>query len=253
MGRAAGIEVIRWCGEEARAGPWRGRRDVAYLAPLAGGPTPSTGFVQCCLDRLAASGFTQVVTSALTPSDQVAFLGAGFQVEERLRVLAHDLRHLRSTSPPPHVALRRAGDKDWPEVLQVDHLAFEPFWRLDEAGLHEAISATPHTRFRVAVHEVGARGAPKGVDRAPRVVGYVITGRTVGRGFVQRLAVHPAQQGSGIGSALVLDGLHWLRRWRVDSAFVNTQSANHRAFGLYQSLGFRADSGALSVLSAGIL
>lgn len=254
MGRAAGIEVIRWCGEEARAGPWRGRRDVAYLAPLAGGPTPSTGFVQCCLDRLAASGFTQVVTSALPPCDQVAFLGAGFQVEESLRVLAHDLHHLRSASPPPHVTLRRASEHDRGDVLHVDHLAFEPFWHLDEAGLHEAISATPHTRFRVAVHAVGSRGAPaRPADRADQVIGYVITGRTMGRGFVQRLAVHPAHEGSGVGSALVLDGLRWLRRWRVDSAFVNTQAANHRAFGLYQSLGFRADSGALSVLSAGIL
>lgn len=265
MGRTAGIEVIRWCGEEARAGPWRGRRDVAYLAPLAGGPTPSSGFVECCLDRLAASGFTQVVTSALTPCDQAAFLGAGFQVEERLRVLAHDLRHLRPAPPLHGIALRRGTANDWPELLDVDHLAFEPFWRLDEAGLDEAISATPHTRVRVALRQApaivsggtdrgsgGVLGGAAGSAEVGRVVGYAVTGRALGRGFVQRLAVHPAHQGAGVGSALVLDGLRWLRRWRVESAFVNTQTANHRAFGLYQSLGFRADAGALSVLSAGI-
>ncbi|MGH9069587.1 MAG: GNAT family N-acetyltransferase [Acidimicrobiales bacterium] len=240
MGRTAGIEVIRWCGEEARAGPWRGRRDVAYLSPRAGGPTPSTGFVQCCLDRLAADGFSHVVTSALTPLDQAAFLGVGFQVEERLRVLVHDLRHLRPVPALGNVVLRRARSEDQAGVLSVDHLAFDPFWQLDEAGLLEAISATPHTRFRVA-----------SAQRHP-VAGYLVVGRAGSRGFVQRLAVHPASQGVGIGGALVLDGLHWLRRWRVGAAYVNTQAGNSRAFRLYQALGFRADSGALSVLSAGL-
>lgn len=266
MGRKAGIEVIRWCGEEARAGPWRGRRDVAYLSPRSGGPTPSEGFVQCCLDRLAANGFTQVVTSALAPLDQTAFLCAGFQVEEHLRVLVHDLRHL---PPPADIAgatLRRAGEEDWPAVLRVDSLAFDPFWQLDRSGLAEAISATPHTRFRVAqspaverpnsepgVEDPGVEEPWREDDVADgQIFGYAITGRAMGGGFVQRLAVHPAHQGAGVGSALVLDALRWLRRWRVDVAFVNTQAGNDRAFGLYQRLGFRVDPGALSVLSAGI-
>lgn len=245
MGRTAGIEVIRWCGEEARAGPWRGRHDIAYLTPRAGGPAPSPGFVQCCVDRLAADGFTQVVTSALAPLDQAAFLGAGFEVQEDLRVLAHDLRHIRPDPELIGCGLRRARSEDWGSVLDVDGLAFEPFWQLDRVALSEAISATPHTRFRVAT----GSGDQGGGDQ---VLGYAITGRATSGGFVQRLAVHPAHQGAGLGSALVLDGLRWLRRWRVDAAFVNTQAGNDRAFGLYLRLGFRVDSGALSVLSAGI-
>ncbi len=243
VGRTAGIEVIRWCGEEARAGPWRGRPDIAYLSPRAGGPTPSLGFVQCCLDHLAADGFTQVVTSALTPLDQEAFFGAGFEVHEHLRVLAHDLGHLRPATEPAGYSLRRARGEDTAAVLRIDSLAFEPFWQLDHAGLGEAISATPHARFRVATSTLG-------YDGIEPVVGYAITGRAISGGFLQRLAVEPAHEGAGLGGALVLDGLHWLRRWRVNTAFVNTQAGNNRAFGLYQRLGFRADSGALSVLSA---
>jgi ribosomal-protein-alanine N-acetyltransferase len=240
VGSAAGMEVIRWCGEEARAGPWRGRRDVAYLSPRSGGPTPSTGFVECCLARLAANGFSHVVTSALAPLDQAAFLDAGFQVEERLRVLVHDLRRVQAIPALDGVVLRRARDEDWAGVLAVDHLAFDLFWQLDEAGLEEATSATPHARFRVAS------------TTALHVAGYSVVGRAGGRGFVQRLAVHPASQGRGIGRALVLDGLHWLRRWRVGAVFVNTQTSNERAFGLYKACGFRTDPSALSVLSAGL-
>lgn len=240
VGRSAGMEVIRWCGEEARAGPWRGRRDVAYLSPKTGGPTPTAGFVACCLERLAAGGFSHVVTSALAPLDQAAFLRAGFQVEEQLRVLVHDLRRLQPIRPLAGVTMRRARHEDLDGVLAVDHLAFEPFWQLDEVGLAEAVSATAHSRFRVASTQTLA------------VVGYLVIGRAGGNGFVQRLAVHPAHQGKGIGRALVLDGLRWLRRWRVGAAYVNTQTANERAFGLYSSIGFRTDSSALSVLSAGL-
>ncbi len=234
------MEVIRWCGEEARAGPWRGRRDVAYLSPRSDGPTPSSGFVECCLAQLAANGFSHVVTSALTPPDQAAFLDAGFRVEERLRVLVHNLRRLQPIPELGGVVLRRAKEKDWAGVLAVDHLAFDLFWQLDEAGLEEAVSATPHTRFRVAS------------TKSLAVAGYSVVGRAASRGFVQRLAVHPASQGLGIGRALVLDGLHWLRRWRVGAVYVNTQAGNERAFGLYKACGFRADPSALSVLSAGL-
>nr|MDQ2754844.1 hypothetical protein [Actinomycetota bacterium] len=171
MGRTAGIEVIRWCGEEARAGPWRGRHDIAYLSPRAGGPTPSLGFVQCCVDRLAADGFTHVVTSALAPLDQAAFFGAGFEVREQLRVLVHDLRGLQNTPEPATSLLRKARNEDWSAVLRVDCLAFEPFWQLDRTGLSEAISATPHTRFRVAMGT-----GLTGTNEPEEIIGYAVTG-----------------------------------------------------------------------------
>jgi ribosomal protein S18 acetylase RimI-like enzyme len=51
---------------------------------------------------------------------------------------------------------------------------------------------------------------------------------------------------------LVVDGLRWLKRWRVDQVVVNTQFENARALGLYERLGFRRQPLGLSVLSAGI-
>ena len=52
------------------------------------------------------------------------------------------------------------------------------------------------------------------------------------------LAVAPGAQGAGLGAALLLDGLVWLRRWRVREALVNTQTGNDRAIALYERLGF---------------
>jgi ribosomal-protein-alanine N-acetyltransferase len=210
---------------------------VAYLSPAPGAPLPSTAFVRSCLDDLASEGYRRVVTSALLPQEQHAFLDAGFAIEEQLLLLAHDLRVVPDAIP---ARLRRAGAGDRAGVLAVDNLSFPTFWQLDEDGLAEALTATPKARFRLT--EQG--GGP---------VGYAITGRAGRRGYLQRLAVHPDWRGRGLAAALVVDGLRWLRRWRVDQALVNTQEGNEAAAALYLRLGFRSEPTRLSVLSAALV
>ena len=230
------MDVIRWGRERVRTGPWRGDREVAYLSPLPDAPLPSVVFVRRCLEQLAARGFQRVITSALSPAEQAGFLGAGFEVHERLHLLQHDLRHIQRADT---AGLRRANGADRPAVLAVDTRAFPPFWRIDELSLREALSATPTSRFRVA-------------EREGTLVGYAVTGRAGRRGFLQRLAVDPGHQRLGMGRALAVDALRWLRRWRVEQAVVNTQIGNEAALALYESLGFRREAAGLSVLSAAL-
>ena len=212
-------------------GTWRAGAPVGYLAPVGEVPPPSAAMVQHCCDLLAARGFGEVLTGALSPAEQRGFLDAGFTVRESLHLLAHDLADLPTTPVAP---LRRARPGDRDAVLAVDGAAFPPFWRLDREGLTDALEATPSSRFRV----VGV-----GV-----VEGYAIVGRASRRGYVQRLAVAPELQGGGLGRALLVDGLRWLRRWGVARAVVNTQVDNERARRLYESLGFRMAPSGLAVL-----
>jgi ribosomal protein S18 acetylase RimI-like enzyme len=245
----ANVQVVRWGAEQARIGPWQGDDRVAFLSPLAGTAPPSVAFVRRCLDQLAGHGFSRVVTGALAAPEQAAFIGAGFRVEESLHVLGADVSQVidgSSGHARPDVVIRRTHSADRPHVLALDHLAFDPFWQMDDAGLLDALRATPRARFRVAV---GARPDP---TVATGIVGYAITGRAGGHGFLQRLAVHPTWQRRGVGRALVLDGLAWLHRRGVDHAAVNTQLENRKALALYESLGFRRERRGLSVLSAGV-
>jgi ribosomal protein S18 acetylase RimI-like enzyme len=230
--------VIQWGRERARAGPWRGDRAVAYLSPVADAPTPSAAFVRRCLADLGARGYRRVVTGALSPSESTAFLAAGFEITERLYLLAHDLKALPTTADVP---VRRARAHDRPGVLAIDHHAFPEFWRLDDRGLQEALTATPHARFRVT------SGPGDG-----EISGYAVYGRAGRRGYLQRLAVDPVRQREGRATALVVDGLRWLRRWRVDRVVVNTQFDNDAALHLYERLGFRRQPLGLSVLSTGL-
>ena len=229
-------EVLQWGWERARTGPWRGDGRVAYLAPLAPAGAPSVDFLQRCLEALAAKGFERVVTSALAPAEQRGFLAVGFEEYERLHLLSHNLENVPRT-PDTALPMRRGRSADWPAVLAVDAGSFAPFWRLDTEGLREAIEATPVTRFRVA--------APR---RSGDVLAYAVTGLSGTQGYLQRLAVHPEHRRSGLGRALAIDGLRWLRRKAVSEAVVNTQLGNDAALKLYLSLGFRHEPIQLAVL-----
>ena len=235
---ASNVHVLRWGQERARIGPWRGDHRVAYLTPVPDAPVPSIAFVRRCMTQLSEQGFSRVVTGALAPTEQGAFIDAGFEVTERLHLLGRDLAQLPAPLPSPGASFRRARAGDRQDVLAVDHRAFPPFWQLDDSGLEEALEATPHTRYRVAV--------------SGSIVGYAITGRSGHRGFLQRLAVDPSHHHQGLGRALVLDGLRWLKRWGAERVVVNTQTENAAALGLYEQLGFTREPFGLSVLSVGL-
>jgi ribosomal protein S18 acetylase RimI-like enzyme len=208
---------------------------VAIVAPAQGAAPAAAASVRHCLEVLATRGFARAITAALAAPEVEGFLGAGFVVRERLHLLTHDLKDLPDVSVLA-VAQRRARRRDRPDALEVDAKAFPPFWRLDDAGLDEALAATPSSRFRLAT--------------APAVIGYAVSGRAARRGYLQRLAVDPDQQRQGIGTALVVDGLRWMRRWGVTQAVVNTQEDNRAALTLYERLGFRRQASGLAVLEA---
>jgi len=220
---------------------------VAFLAPLPATPAPSAEFLRRCLRTLADQGFTRVITAALSPAEQTGFLAVGFAEQERLRLLCIDLTDGLPDTPAGPKLVRGRHRRDG--VLAVDNAAFAPFWRFDALSLAEAIAATPSTRFRAALLD-----APKGpTERADdRVAGYAVCGRSGTRGFVQRLAVEPTLRRSGIGTRLMLDGLHWMRGHGVQRAVVNTQADNEGALSLYLGLGFIEEPTGLSVLSTGL-
>ncbi|MGH9042855.1 MAG: GNAT family N-acetyltransferase [Acidimicrobiia bacterium] len=229
-------QTIERLGERARLATWRGDGEVAHLAPTATRPL-SAGFVEDCLDWLRQQGYQSVVTSALTAVECPGFLAAGFDLHEELDLLTHDLSGLPRALRAPRGS-RRARRRDRRAVIEMDVLAFPPFWRLHEGGLEEALAATPYVRFRVA-----GRG---------ELTGYAITGRGGNTGYIQRLAVHPANRNQGLGRALVVDALVWARRRGANKVMVNTQRTNDTAHGLYKACGFQLLPDGLSVLARGL-
>lgn len=235
MATMTGHRILSGAEARLRIAPWRGDPHTAHLTPGRGRPTVAS--VGRALDELVGGPFATVLTAALPPGDQSPFLEAGFEVHERLHLLVRPLDDVPTLDDAP-ADLRRGHQADRPRILAVDAAAFPEFWQLDGPGLEDALAATPSARLRVACG-----------PEAPRpITGYAVTGRAGPRGYLQRLAVDPPAQGHGIGAALVVDGLRWLRRWGAKEVLVNTQVGNEAAVRLYERLGFRLQPEGLAVL-----
>jgi ribosomal protein S18 acetylase RimI-like enzyme len=228
--------------ERVRIGPWRGSQQVGLVTPLSGPIAPGRELVERACAELANRGFREVVTGALADDELDGFEACAFELRDSLHLLAHDLRRLPEVDLPVGVRLVRGNRLRRAAALRVDARAFPPFWRLDIEGLVEALLATTDVRFRTA------RSGGDGARSGGRVVGYAVTGLTGTMGYLQRLAVDPDREGGGIGRALVVDGLCWLHERGAGQAVVNTQVDNHRALGLYRSIGFTLLPSGLSVL-----
>lgn len=214
----------------ARIGSWRASSDTATIATYIDQPLDAAA-VQVCLDHLAAEGYHRVVTAALEPREQHVFAGQGFSLLRSLTLLRLELDE---SYPAPAHRLRRVRTRRAAEVLPIDHAAFDEFWRFDATALREAIQATPHHLLR-ATAGLPARG-------------YALTGLATERGYIQRLAVAPEVHGRGVGTALLIDALRWLRRRGARTAFVNTQDDNQRAMELYLRHGFEPVPGGLAMM-----
>ncbi|MBI2168471.1 MAG: GNAT family N-acetyltransferase [Actinobacteria bacterium] len=215
-------KILRFRGERARLGTWRGRDGTAYLTPFPDAPALSGDFVEYTVDHMRARGYRSVVTGALTPGESLGFVDAGFRLHEELRLLEHHATDL----PDQPLPTRRARKVDRPAVLDIDARCFDEFWALDGDGLDEAIQATPWSRFRV-------------VEVDEEIAGYAVSGRAGSRGYLQRLGVDPAMRQRGAGTSLVTDCLRWMRARGVTRVLVNTHAGNDSALSLYEACGFR--------------
>lgn len=228
-----------------RVRPWQGDAETAYLVPLTEAPTMPPPVVANIVRRLTERGYRTVVTAPVKPPERDRLTDGGFTVYEELLVLGRELGPRPPSRPEGCGARFRPGHRrDIAEVLQLDFASFEPFWRFDAESLREARTATPASRWRVALTD--------GASAAPAVAGYCVTGRAGPDGYIQRLAVARNCRGRGIGMALVRDALWWLRRGGADNVSVNTQIGNRPALALYRRCGFTPEADRLAVLHRGL-
>ncbi len=260
LGRSSGTRAstLRLGGDRLRLRPWAGETGTGLLIQLTPGSAVSGTAAAAAIEAAIGRGYLRLRTSALSHIESEPFLRAGFKPCQQLALLARPIqsglpprngciafgrilgvRCLFEDLPDPStsLAIRRARRRDHPSVLAVDQAAFEPFWQLDQAGLHDALRATPFRHFRVA---------RQNSDTA--LIGYAISGRSGSAGYLQRLAISPSRQGQGAGAALVMDGLKWMARWGASHAWVNTPQHNLGALRLYEHLGFEQVPPGLQVL-----
>lgn len=192
----------------------------------------SSDFLRAVAELLGPMGSGPVYSPALYPSATKVWISAGFSLFHLLDVMECPLGG--RVAPPVH-AIEPTTDPDWESLVAIDGLAFEPFWRLGEAGLVEAMKATPRAVVLEAMVEND-------------LAGYALVGAQTTLAFLQRVAVAPAFAGRGVGASLVRASTLWAMRRGTRTLVLNIRPENERARRLYEREGFQDREGPLHLL-----
>lgn len=237
-----------WSGAvSARVRPWPHSNHTAFLV-ISGSHGPDTQLpdepiLHSWIQTIDSWGYRSVRTSALAPQASLPLERMGFEVSQSLTLLqkSHDTWQLAPLSPHSIQSVRalclfgRPRRATTDAILSIDSAAFGREWSLDTATFDEALQATRHCRIFVS-------RTNKQID------GYVLAGVTQAHGFIQRLAVHPDVQRTGVAASLLAAALDWTHSRRCTSTVVNTDDNNQAALDLYHKFGFATLDYGLSVL-----
>lgn len=203
--------------------------DLAHLRLVRGG---GSTFIDDCAGALAEVGASGVLSPPLPLPAQTIWNEADFTPYASLSLMR---RRLVKVPPPGHLVVE-GSDADLSEALRIDAAAFDEFWRFDEHAFAEAMTSTPRT----VLHTVGASDGG--------LAGFAVTGVGSTLAYLQRVAVDPRFQGTGIGRALVRASARWAAKAGATAIMLNTQVENLPAISLYESEGFDTLDEPLAVL-----
>ena len=175
-------------------------------------------FVRRSADTLIELGASGVHSPPMMRGMDRVFRAAGFAPHVELLLLERDLRRGVETQDGVHVAT----PADREVAVSIDARAFVGDWRVGRLGLEDALSATPDSTML-------------SLDDGN---GFAIVGVSAEIGYLQRIAVEPGLQGSGMGRVLLRASMAWARRRGARTMMLNTQLDNERATQMYRSESF---------------
>lgn len=206
------------------------------------------------LMRLATSYLrTRGVGRAMTKIEETEkwkislFLDSGFEsVRHFYRLARRGLTDLPSREMPSelevtHRMLREMSDEDiavFTEVLNdtfSEHFEWapEPVWRwvkwrdaCEDPWMIALARAPARTVAVCAVEDSKGFNAERGTRS----------------GWICLLGVRKDLRGKGLGTAMLLDGMRWLKGLGHDTAYIGVDAENETALGLYKTLGFEVEN-----------
>ena len=119
--------------------------------------------------------------------------------------------------------LRPASERDLATAAAIEQAAFTPHWWQSTATLRRRAASSSH--FTVAELAGAVAGYAQGEVHPPAA-------------HLNRIAVHPAHQGRGLGTLLLCDALRAFWRQGARHVTLNTQADNARSHQLYRRFGF---------------
>ena len=241
-------------GEAAVLAPWRAHLGIMAVRGL----WCSGSRVPLLIEDLRAvarqQGFERIFSPLIPKEHAAPYARSGLQPAQEIVVYRLNRMPWRSgkagpasasapaptpapTPTPTDIRLTVGTLADLPAVRAVDAQAFDDFWRYDDLML---------VRY-MAKDRVGL------AYRAGQIVGYTLSTLQGSDVTLGRLAVLPAQQGRGIGGALLAEAIAAAARSGAKSVTLCTQVDNKASRRVYVDAGFKESPGHLVGLLSGPL
>lgn len=155
--------------------------------------------------------------------------GEGFTPVRRFLRLSLQEENIPSIPPWPPIRPMNLGEEA--SLASIQNLSFAESWGF-QPNTEEDI------RYRLSLACCSYEGVFF-AELEGKVVGYCWTRELNDRGEIWMLGVDPVWQGRGVGRALLLQGIHHLRRRGFQRIDLTVDAENAKAISLYHSLGFR--------------
>ena len=149
---------------------------------------------------------------------------SGFSEHQDVVLLAQNSAPFPRQANPHRLAIRPMTHEDLPFVAALDSAAFAPLWQ----------NSLPSLQYALSLAEISTVGVLDG-----EIVAYQMSTRNPFGAHLARLAVHPRQQGKGLGYLMVQDLLQKTQSQGLTRLTVNTQSDNTASLALYEKIGFK--------------
>jgi ribosomal-protein-alanine N-acetyltransferase len=172
--------------------------------------------------RLRTLGVDKVAVLVVNPWLNAFLPAMGFRFIEEV-VTLHRSPQALPPAPPSIVRFRNGYIEDIPEIVAIDHAAFDAPWQLSA------------TDIRFAQRQAASCTL---AEYDGRIVAYELSTRHQTAGHLARLAVHPTMQGKKVGYLLLHNLLSRFEKRGVHTMTVNTQISNTNSQRLYNRFGF---------------
>jgi [ribosomal protein S18]-alanine N-acetyltransferase len=173
---------------------------------------------------LRDSGIQRIYTISLSPWYEELLHQSGFISEDRIITLHRENSRISNVGQTPTIQIREFLDNDIDQVINVDHLAFQPLWQICREDFVQALAISQNKS--VVINTDG------------EIIGYQISSNIFDSGHIARIAVRPDYQRKGVASVLLENLFSRFLSLGVHEVTVNTSSDNSTAINLYLHNGF---------------